>query len=571
MHHRDGIRPRPIDDHKQYLILKDLDEVKKTFDKERQIQIAGIEEDLYRIIDFFDKKKKNQIPKAKIINEKNDKNENNVNYNINNNIIYNTDKNDNSNQNNSKYILNFKLSEYKRPDSYIIYSSSVQNKINANKKLYEATEADKIFLNIRENFMKLEELENIIIDLENNCTNEKDDKINEESARKIIETKYSKYVNYIDSIITHFKDRRSSIKKSFIRKKWHKNKSTDKFLTNTFKKRTTEKRQTRKSNQNKEDSLNKIIEAENNCKSYLSNLMKDMLNKELSNKTLLKVEEFIFQSEIEKIKKTSVSLGRIKENNLIKEKIEKNMKMFKEKESSRKIAINDKTKDHINNSININKSSLNEININQSENNNEIKSSIIAGNINNKPDDINIKNKPQINDIKCSINSSIDSTSVSTKKNGGKRGSINKNPSKTKGLDSMPNLSLNSLLDNNISLNEDNNKNNVKKNKTLRMRIRINRNNQIVIDRYIQAPNDFDPFNDSFNNIFAGYKALEKNELQYLNNNNNFENLFNSYNMSKLNDLNIICDSDDEDANNDLKQFSNSYKQFLKLKRAQTK
>ena len=56
--------------------------------------------------------------------------------------------------------------------------------------------------------------------------------------------------------------------------------------------------------------------------------MKDMLNKELSNKTLLKVEEFIFQSEIEKIKKTSVSLGRIKENNLIKEKIEKNMKMF---------------------------------------------------------------------------------------------------------------------------------------------------------------------------------------------------------------------------------------------------
>ena len=135
MHHRDGIRPRPIDDHKQYLILKDLDEVKKTVDRERQIQIAGIEEDLYRIIDFFDKKKKNQIPKAKIINEKNDKNENNVNYNINNNIIYNTDKNDTSNQNNSKYILNFKLSEYKRPDSYIIYSSSVQNKINANKKL----------------------------------------------------------------------------------------------------------------------------------------------------------------------------------------------------------------------------------------------------------------------------------------------------------------------------------------------------------------------------------------------------------------------------------------------------
>ena len=35
--------------------------------------------------------------------------------------------------------------------------------------------------------MGLDELENIIIDLENNCTNEKDYKIDEESARKVIE------------------------------------------------------------------------------------------------------------------------------------------------------------------------------------------------------------------------------------------------------------------------------------------------------------------------------------------------------------------------------------------------
>ena len=32
------------------------------------------------------------------------------------------------------------------------------------------------------------------------------------------------------------------------------------------------------------------------------------------------------------------------------------------------------------------------------------------------------------------------------------------------------------------------------------MRIRINRNNQIVIDRYIQKENDFDPFTDSYRN-----------------------------------------------------------------------
>ena len=56
--------------------------------------------------------------------------------------------------------------------------------------------------------MGIEELENIIIELEENCVNEKEEKIDEESARKIIETKYKKYINYSDSIINHFKDRR---------------------------------------------------------------------------------------------------------------------------------------------------------------------------------------------------------------------------------------------------------------------------------------------------------------------------------------------------------------------------
>ena len=554
MHHRDGIRPRPIDDHKPYLIYRDLEEAKKNADKDRQAQIATIEKDLYHIIEYFDKKKKNQIPKAKIINDKNDKNDNNVNYNINNNIIYNTEKNDTTNQNNSQYILNFKLSEFKRPDSYIIYSSSVQDKLNNTKKIYEATEADKIFLSIRENFMKLEELENIIIDLENECTNEKDDKINEEKARSIIEKKYSKYMNYIDSIITHFKDRRFSIKKSLIRKKWHKNKTTDKYLTNTFKKRTTEKRQTRKSNQNKEESLKKIEEAKKFCNEYLSNLMKDMYNKESSNKNLLKIEEFIFQSEIDKIKKTAISQNLIKDFNVIKEKIEK-LNITKKNEG---------TTSHRNNNNKLN----GDLNNNQINNINNDNPNINNGNIQNKNDEVNNdKNSSSNNDR----NNNINNQSTEIIKKAPKP--VNKGQGRKSGIDALPDISLNSLLDNDISLNEDNNKTYIKRNKKLRMRIRINRNNQIVIDRYIQPLNqynDFDPFNDSFNNAFTNYNGYKNSQLQYLNN-NNFENLFNSYNISKLNDLNMICDSDDEDANNDLKQFSNSYKQFLKLKRSQSK
>ena len=562
MHHRDGIRPRPIDDHKPYLIFKDLQEAKKTAGEERQNQINDIEKDLYHIIEYFDKIKKNQIPKAKIINEKNDKNENNVNYNINNNIIYIPEKNDTTKENNTQYILNFKLPEYKRPDSYIIYSSSLQNQINAKKKIYEATEADKIFLNIRENFMGMEELENIIIELEENCVNEKEEKIDEESARKIIETKYKKYINYSDSIINHFKDRRLSIKKSFIRTRWHKNKSTDKFLTNTFKKRTQDKRQTRKSNQNKEESLNKIIEAENYCKNYLASLMKDMSMKEISNKTLLKLEEFIFQSEIERIKKVNIPIGRIKENNIIKEKIEKNIKLIGEKEKEtnllgNEIKINNKN----------NKSSLNYLGNNQNDMKNKNNINNISLINSNKPDDINSLNKSLINGDKNN-NNSLESLSTNTKK------MFNKYTNRNKGNEVFPNVSLNCLIDNNISLNEENDYKMHNKNNKVKMRIRINRNNKIVIDRYLEESDDFSPFDDSYNNIFENYKNYETSGLEFLNSNDNknyFEKFYKSYNLDKLNNLNLLYESDEEDTNGDLKQFSNSLKQFLKSKRALSK
>ena len=556
MHHRDGIRPRPIDDSKQNLIIKDLAEAKNNAtDKDQENKINDIEKDLYKIIEYFDKKKKNQIPKAKIINEKNDKNENNVNYSVNNNIIYTIEKSNDPNQNNSQYILNCKLTEFRRPESYIIYSSSLQDKLNSQRKIYEATEADKYFLTIRQNFMSLEELENIMTDLENNCTNEKDDKINEESARNIIEKKYSKYLNYIDSIINHFKDRRMSIKKSLIRKKWHKNKSTDKFLTNTFKRRASDKRQTRKNNQNKGESLEKIKEAKKFCEDYLSLLMNDMSIKETSKKNLLKIEEFIFLSEINKFKKENIPDARIKENKSILKEIEKNNKKNEE---------------------NIPKSTNNQKNISRNPNDSSIASSQnrIKNNINTNIAQINQNgnnnDNSQINNININDQRKIHPQSPENANiNNTKKTNNNKNQTRNKN-DIFPDVSLNCLLNNNnsINLNEENyNENNNKKKNSVRMRIRINRNNQIVIDRYIQNNNDFDPFNDSYNEVFANYRKYDINELEYLTN-NNFEKLYNSFNLNKLNELNIFCDSEDEDTNGDIKQFSNSYKQFLKSKRA---
>ena len=127
------------------------------------------------------------------------------------------------------------------------------------------------------------------MDLENNATSPKDEKIDEEKAKNIMETKYSKYKNYAESIINYFKHRRNGSKKSLIRKKWLINKSTDKYLTTTFKKRGTDKIKTRKNTQNKQESLNKIIDAELLCKNNLLSMINNLYKKENIEQNLLKI------------------------------------------------------------------------------------------------------------------------------------------------------------------------------------------------------------------------------------------------------------------------------------------
>ena len=570
IHHRDGIRPRPIDDRKPYFVIKDLSEAKLTSNKEGQAELCNIEKELYKVLDYYDKIRKKQIPKTKIINDKNDKNENKINYNINNNIIYINENNENSTQNNNAYILNYKLSEYKRPDNYIIYSSSEKNKNTSIKKIYEAKEEDKLFLKIRNNFMKIEELEDIIIDLENYTTNEKDDKINEENAKTIIEQQYPKYKKYSDSIINHFKVRRNSIKKSLIRKKWHINKSTDKYLNNTFRKREREKIKTRKNNQNKEESLNKIIEAESFCKNYLLPLINDMTNKEISNRHLLKLEEIIFLSECDKIKKVQIPQSRIQENSIIKENIEnieKNMKLINKKNDLNENRINKELRNKINTNNNPLQNGISNKNINGN-----IVNNISNNNVLDKVDEgnniINENKNPNSIGGEENVNGNIMN---GVKKNNERKTVYNKNSTKNKNNEIFPILSLNSLLNsNNISLNEDDINNYIKdKNNNLRVRIRVNRSNKITIDRYIQNDNDFNPFHDSYNDVINEYKKYDNDNCNYLDN-KNFDNLFYSYNLNKAKNLNILYDNEDDinDINNDIKYFSNSYKQFLKLKKA---
>ena len=560
MKHKNGIRSRPIDDKKQLKVIKDLAKAKLDADNESLAEYNNIEKELYKVLEYYEKRKKIEIPKGKIINEKNDKNENLNTYCINNNIIYSNEISSNS-QNlkhlNNTYILNYKLNEYKRPNNYIIYSSSQRNKNEKNVKEYEAKEADFIFLNFRDNFMNISELEDIMMDLENNATNPKDEKIDEEKAKNIMETKYSKYKNYAESIINYFKHRRNGSKKSLIRKKWLINKSTDKYLTTTFKKRGTDKIKTRKNTQNKQESLNKIIDAELLCKNNLLSMINNLYIKENLEQNLLKINEYIFLSECDKIKNAEISGNRIKENNSVKESIESITKNLKDKENDSNIPNEKSCKDHKNN----NKTNSNGNNTVNSNNRNI--NDITGNNLSNITD-----NKELIKDNKVPKNNNSNNEPGNSASNNKKTLERKNNNIKNKNDGILPNLSLDTLKN-----AKDSEYNYLKdKNNKFRVRIRINRSNKISVDRYIELKDDFNPFHDSYNDIINDYKKYD-NDSMALNSleKKNFENLLNSYNLNRVKSLPLIESDDDSiTLNNDIKQFSNSYKQFLKAKRTHT-
>jgi hypothetical protein len=303
MQHRDGMRPRQIDDNKLYQVIKDIETAKKTLSPEDRKELEKIEKDLQKAINHFDNKKKIEIPKSLIL-------ENN---NLNNNEK-NVKKNQNQNSNNQKSdIPVYTLKEYKRPDNYIIYSSKEREQIKT--KDYEAKYPDQVFLKFHGDFMKIEELEKIISTLENNIG--KGEKIPDEMAKKLIEENFKEYKSKSDLIIKHFNDRRNELKKSLLRKYWRLQKSTDKYFNITFRRRERDKMKIRKNNQKKDESFEIVKMACDLCKTKLITIINAMAKKEQLNKEKNYLENIMFLSEINHIQKNLIPKEYITKNNEI--------------------------------------------------------------------------------------------------------------------------------------------------------------------------------------------------------------------------------------------------------------
>ena len=288
--------------------------------------------------------------------------------------------------------------------------------------------------------------------------------------------------------------------------------------------------------------------------------------KEKLNKNLLKINDYIFMTECDKIGNRKIPEIRLKNYNKEKEKIRNIVEKMNKKYNTNELSEEfNKIKNMriINSNINSNiNHNMNHINTNNNNINNDEKK--------NNSNDVD---KGKIDDIKRdeSINSVNNIESIGQKNQIPNNNIIDNNNEISKIEHIFPPISLDMLKNSNSNdetgLEEKSNE--------YRIRIRVNRTNNITIDRYIQLKEgeDLNPFHDSFNKIINNYKKYNNSEF-YLNalEKKNFENLFNYYNINKVKDLQLD-ESDDDDSicfNDDLKEFSSSYKQFLQSKRSHT-
>ena len=146
-------------------------------------------------------------------------------------------------------------------------------------------------------------------------------------------------------------------------------------------KRRNEKIKTRKNTQDLKESLNKIIEVKILSEKDVLPILNNLFMKEKLNKYLLKINDYIFMSECDKIKKIEIPEKRLKNYNNDKEKINNIFEKLKKEyninelsEEFNKIKNMRIINSNINSNINHN---INHINTNNNNINNDVNSNFV--------------------------------------------------------------------------------------------------------------------------------------------------------------------------------------------------
>ena len=278
---------------------------------------------------------------------------------------------------------------------------------------------------------------------------------------------------------------------------------------------------TRKNKENELESLEKIKNVRKLSNTLISRILTLMNQKEEEKKIMININEYIFKREIAYLKGEKIP----KE---IEESFKKDIEILKEIQNS----IDKQNEDFIP-PKNINKD-YNYHQISESDSTTSHQSTLINENEKNKKQkEKNIIKKKNVKNHKNYTNSKYNFTSIHK-------------------ILELPEIEKND--------NEDN---------TLKLRIRYNRSNMIVVDRYIQNKNSFNPFNDSFNKEILKLKNYNEDLLLDENKEKNFNDFYDKFLKKNIDDYYFFSDSESDNDNfqNQLKIFQNSHKQFLRQKR----
>jgi len=368
----------------------------------------------------------------------------------------------------------------------------------------------------------VEELEKIISALENDIN--KGEMIPPERIKEIILSIIPDKKQFVDKIYKYWNTRREDFKKSLLRKFWKDQKYTDKHLATTFRRREREKMKTRRNKKNEVEGLQKLKEIRDTTQKYLTNIVSMMKEREITKKNILILQQMEFEGETTNIFRNDKPNVEDKWKEFLKT-LGKPLKYLPSYSPSKPPKDDNKENSHSPRGKDANHKSF--------------ITDYSSNNINGEKPDPSIlppekkpKPRPPIGNRKIIQTGPQD---VPLKVDP-------KQPEKDK--------SQNEFI--------------------LRHRIRINRGNRVVIDRYIQSQKSSDPFDDDFNKIVNSYKKY--NEDYTFNNNKeaNFDNMYEDFLKGKYSGLVVLSESEDDNINfnSQVKSFSTSFKQFLKHKRS---
>ena len=332
--------------------------------------------------------------------------------------------------------------------------------------------------------------------------------------------------------------RREDFKKSLLRKYWKEQKpsdKSDKYIQTTFRRRDREKMKTRRNKQNEFESLEKLKEIRDITNTTLRSILNGMKQKEELKKYLIQVNQFAFETEILEQKGESIP-----------KELEDKWKNKMQELSKIKLLSDEKPKkvpEHDSDSPSTRPKSNSEENIDPN-----IKSQTQPTR--------SLGRKTRISGIEPAASCCSSRERTNTQAKTIRTGRHTKTPK-----DEIGNkfLSLPSLKEQDKKEEEDN---------YLKLRLRVNRANQLVVDRYIQKKNSFSPFDDSLTKEISKFKLFNNDFVVHVDKGGNFDNLYNQYLKSSLNDYCLFSDSDDDsNLQNQVKSFQASHRQFLKQKR----